>query len=229
MELYPFTAGNQIKTYISQIMRVFSGFQYDKGDGTLGRIPLVYGGMQRVVAGVLSSTGNIHQAQRAPIMALNMSGIELLAEGKRSPLHEEYVPNLAVDPTARTAASRIIGPSFQLGIELGVYASSITELFEIVEQILLIFNPRVTINVDTTVASGAYLTEISLVSIEPEISYPLGQDASVAMITLNFSVPIRLRYPHGNDDIIIKSITSNVMSSDGGEVDLTGKIETKGP
>jgi hypothetical protein len=228
MELYPFTAGNQIKTYISQIMRVFSGFQYDTGDGVLDRIPLVYGGMQRIVAGILSKTGNIHQTQRAPIMALNMTGIELLAEGKRSPLHAEYVPNLAVDPTARTVASRIIGPSFQLGIELGVYASTITELFEIVEQILLIFNPRVTINVDTTVASGAYLTEISLVSIEPEVNYPLGQDASIAMMTLNFSAPIRLRYPHGNDDIIIKSITANVVSNEGGEVDLTDKITSTG-
>lgn len=221
MQLYPYTSGNQFKTYISQVMRVFSGFQYDTGDGVLARIPLVYGGMQRVVAGILSNAGDMHQSSRVPMMALNLSGIELLPEGKRSPLHEEYVPNLAVDPTARTVASRIIGPSFLLSLELGVYASSNTELFDIIEQILLIFNPRVTINVDTTVASGAYLSEISLISIEPEINYPLGTDTSVAMTTLRFTVPVRLRYPHGNDDILIKSITANVISTEGGDPDLT--------
>jgi hypothetical protein len=220
MELYPYTKGEQFKTYLSQVMRVFSGFQYDAGDGELRRIPVIYGGMHRIVANVLQKQDPFGNTQ-IPLMAVNLRSIDLDQSNKRNARHVDYIPNLMQPVEKRTIAARATyGHHYLMGIDLSIYASSNSELFEILEQLLLIFNPRVTINVDTNVVSGSYLSEISLSSIQSEIQYPLGAEKQIVMMTLGFNVPVRLTYPHvadaaasDVDDIhttILKTITTNV-------------------
>lgn len=215
MELYPYSGdGQQFKTYISQIMRVFSGFQVSDGDGGLKRIPIVYGGMSRIVASVLSNQQDNWANNRVPLLAINLVGIEPDNMGKRSPRHEDDVANLMVNGVDRTFSSRIIGPSFIVSFELAIYADTTSQLFEIIEQMFLLFNPRITINVDANVTSGSYLSEITLSSISPDIQYPLGQEKQTVMMQMNFTCPVRLKFPHNSDrDLIIKQITQNMFDS----------------
>jgi hypothetical protein len=216
MELYPYSGdGKQFKTYISQIMRVFSGFQVEaNSNGELKRIPIVYGGMSRIVASILSKDQDGFANNRVPLMAINLVGIEPDSMGKRSPRHEDQVSNLMANGADRTFASRIIGPSFIMNFELSIYADTTSQLFEIIEQLFLLFNPRVTINLDTSVTSGSYLSEISLTSISPDIQYPLGQEKQTVMMQMSFNCPIRLKFPHNADrDLIIKKITQNMFDS----------------
>lgn len=214
MELYPYSGdGKQFKTYISQIMRVFSGFQVEANtDGELQRVPIVYGGMSRIVASILSKDQDKFTNNRIPLMAINLVGIEPDAMGKRSPRHEDDVANLMVTGKERKFSSRIIAPSFIMNFELAVYADSTSQLFEIIEQIFLLFNPRITINVDANVTSGSYLSEITLTSISPDIQYPLGQEKQTVMMQMSFNCPIRLKFPYNSDrDLIIKKITQNMF------------------
>ena len=125
MELYPYSGdGKQFKTYISQIMRVFSGFQVEaNSNGELKRIPIVYGGMNRIVASILSKDQDGFANNRVPLMAVNLVGIDPDSMGKRSPRHEDQVSNLMANGADRTFASRIIGPSFIMNFELSIYAA----------------------------------------------------------------------------------------------------------
>jgi hypothetical protein len=216
MELYPYSGdGKQFKTYISQIMRVFSGFQVEtNSEGELKRVPIVYGGMNRIVASILSKDQDKFTNNIIPLMAINLVGIEPDSMGKRSPRHEDQVANLMTNGADRTFASRLIGPSFIMNFELSIYADTTSQLFEIIEQLFLLFNPRVTINLDTSVTSGSYLSEISLTSISPDIQYPLGQEKQTVMMQMSFNCPIRLKFPHNADrDLIIKKITQNMFDS----------------
>ena len=224
MELYPYREGRQFERYISQFARIFKGFQYDSGDGVIKRIPVVYGNMSRIMAGILSKN-DVHQNNRLPIMAVNMSAVNLDATARRPKHHIDTVSNIAQpDPSLRKASERLIAPGFIMDMELSIYASSTTELFNILEQILLIFNPRITIKVGTNVASGNYLTEVSLESITPELQYPMGSERNIIQLSLNFSMPIRLTYPHDLQDSIIQQINTNIIDENNDKSILEDQI-----
>lgn len=208
---YPFRYDAQIEKYIGQFMRVFSGFQTQDGvmrDGSynLKRVPVVYGNMSRVVANVLQKRSKF-QANRVPMMAVNLSSIDIDTERKTSHHHIDALTN----STNTAATHRVNGPAFNLKMEVAVYASSSTELFSILEQILLIFNPRITIQVDNQILNSDYITEIVLESIQNEIQYPMGPQQQVVMQTLNFNVPIRLRYPYDPNGPYIQEIVANIF------------------
>lgn len=214
--IYPYKYDKQFEKYIGQFMRVFNGFQTKDGvtrDGTdnLKRVPVVYGNMSRIVASVLQKRGTF-QNNRIPMMAVNLQSIEIDAERKKSHQHIDSMMQ-----NTDKAFARLIGPPLNLNMELSIYASSTSELFSIVEQILLVFNPRVTIQVDNNVLNSDYISEISLESINKEIQYPMGTQEQVVMLSMNFKVPVRLRYPHETDAPIIKQIIANILTESAGE------------
>jgi hypothetical protein len=209
--VYPYIYDNQFEKYIGQFMRVFSGFQTKDGvarDGTdhLARIPVVYGNMSRVVASVIQRRG-VLQNNRIPIMAVNLVDVTPDPD-RKTPHHHLDAVTYGDD---QRVVERINGPAFNMRLELSVYASSQTEMFSIVEQILLVFNPRITIQVDNNAMNSDYLTEILLESIQKDIQYPLGMDQQVVMMNFNFLVPVRLRYPYNPDGASIQQITLQIL------------------
>lgn len=234
MSLYPYRESKQIEEYILQFMRVFSGFQVRDGVERNGefvtkRVPVVYGNMSRVVAEKLNKRDYLNN-NKIPMLAANLLGIAPDPANKKSPHYEEErsIPTNNLErPTE--VVQRLSGPPFILTLELGIYASSLTELMQLLEQILLIFNPRVTIQTSSKLLDGDYITEISLESIQSEIQYPMGTEKRVCMQTLTFSVPFRLKYPRGTNDKIIEQIIANVKDDSDTDIfidTLTGDIET---
>lgn len=211
--VYPYKFDNQFERYIGQFMRVFSGFQTQDGvirDATNPprRVPIVYGNMSRVVATVLQNRDSFN-SNMVPMMAINLEGIEIDVQRKKPSAH---IDSVAVERNAgNVGLRRLIGPPFIMNMSVSIYASSTTELFSILEQILLIFNPRITIQVDNKEANSDYITEISLRAIQPEFQYPMGTSKEVVMLTLNFEVPVRLRYPYDIENNVINSIALNIF------------------
>lgn len=208
--VYPFKKSDQFKNYIAQFMRVFTGFQYDAGNNTVKQIPVRYGGMDRIAATVLSNRDFLTNGT-LPMFAANLIGIQKDEENKRSQFHVDNIPNLTKPVAERTVTNRIIGPALIMNMGLSIYASSLTELMQIVEQIMLLFNPRITIAVDTMALNGDYLTDITLEDMQPEIQMPMGTESRVVMMELTFSMPIRLKYPTTDTDNIIKEIRARVI------------------
>lgn len=208
MALYPYRSGQQFKRAISQFMRVFSGFQVPVNE-EMRRIPVVYGGMDRVVASVLQQRDHLTN-QRIPMFAVNLTGMSIDVNNKRSPKHIDSIAT--VDPiTSRKAVTRMIGPPYLLNFEVNIIASSNTELYEILEQVLLIFNPRVSIFLDSVAKNSDFITEIILENVQSEIQYPMGTDNRLVQMGLTFNVPMRLRYPYEEKDNIIKDIRINLL------------------
>ncbi len=216
--LYPYRYGKQFEKYLAQFGRVFSGFQVQDGvvrDGTYDpytrRVKLVYGSMSRIVATLLNKRESFSNGT-LPLMAFNLTGIERDNENKKNSRHVDHISfrNTRGDIQAY---ERLIGPAFVMNIELSIYASSTTELFSLVEQILLIFNPRITIQTDTSVFNSDYITEIELESIDNEINYPMGQEARVVQQSMNFRVPVRLSYPTNTDASYIEEIRARIFAS----------------
>lgn len=226
MAVYPYRKTDQISKYILQILRVFSGFQVQDGvvrNGTIKtkRVPVTYGGMSRIVASLISK-GDYLTNNSIPIMAVNVTGLELDPNNKRTHRQaDQRVVNKGSDLPVKVV-NRLSGVPLILNFELSIYASSITEMYELLEQILLIFNPRVVIQKSTDIVDSEYITDVTLEAISNDIQYPMGTDSRLVMQTLSFSAPIRISYPYGETDNVIETITANVKDTN--NVDMIDTI-----
>lgn len=219
-KVYPYRNGKQFERYVGQFARVFTGFQVKDGVARGGEVrtkvvPVVYGGMSRVVATILNKRST-NTTVSIPLIAVNMSGIQVDPDNRRTKHHKDLVSMHGIGKDA--TLERLIGPAFIMSMEASIYASSVVELFEILEQILLIFNPRVTIQTDTKATNADCITEITLRDIQPEIQYPIGDSDRTVMMTLTFDVPVRLIYPSEVDrDSLIHSIHGKIIDENSGD------------
>lgn len=221
MALYNFISDDQIKRCIGQFMRAMSGFQVQYGVDRSGngekltkRVPVVYGEMDRIVASIINKREHFTTQNSIPMMAANLRGIEIDKQNRRPNNHvDDFVMGEGSNPEG--VVRRVFGPPLVLNMDLHMYCSSRTELFQLLEQILLVFNPRVTINIDDNKANADYITEIFLESIDPEATYPIGTDKNTVVLGLSFRVPVRLKYPSGVVDTIIKEIHNRIKDESG--------------
>jgi len=220
--MYPYKYNRQFERYLSQFKRVLSGFQVQDGvlrDGSYNtrRVKVVYGSMSRVVASIFNKTTFTNHT--LPLIGMHLTSIEKDTQNKRNYHHVDHVA-YTDQYGERQAYSRLTGPAFNLMVDVDIYASSHDEMFEIMEQILLIFNPRVTIQVDNHLLNSDYLTEIILESISNDVNYPTGTERQVVQQSLTFRLPIRLSYPMDMDANVIQTIISNIVvdSEDGVDV-----------
>lgn len=230
-EIYEYRRGEQLERHIGQFMRVFAGFQVSDGvqrDGSYltKKVPVVYGNMSRIVASILSKRDFLANPT-LPMMAVNMSGLSPDLDNRRTQHYRDE--RVVSKPDGNLGVlERITGPAFIMNMELSVYASSTTELFDIIEQIVLIFNPRVAIQTSSDLYDADYITEISLTGFQPEMMYPMGTDSPVVMMTLQFDMPMRFKYPKGFGDKIIDQIIANVKSDEVPveTITITGDLDT---
>lgn len=213
--LYPYRYNRQFEKYLSQFKRVLSGFQVRDGVERNGevatrRVKVVYGSMSRVVASVLNKREGFTN-QTLPIIGMHLSGIEKDTQNKKNFHHVDHVAYQNADGDRKSYA-RLMGPAFNLNVSVDIYASSHEEIFSILEQILLIFNPRVAIQVDNSVFNSDYLTEIILESISNDVNYPTGTDSQIVSQNLTFRLPVRLAYPIDLDAPTIQEITARIIS-----------------
>jgi len=66
----------QIRRYVTQFMRIFIGFKYQAGDGTLTSVPVMYGDMTRQVAAIIRENSE-NKLPSVPKIACYITGLEL--------------------------------------------------------------------------------------------------------------------------------------------------------
>ena len=214
-KIYPYVCDDQFDRMIGQFTRAFSGFQVtDRGKPNgLYRVPVVYGAMDRVTAAMINKHGYFKSNRSLPIMAVVNTGIDIDVDRKQSNRHiDNITTEIKVGSTEST--QRIIGPPIKMNMEVSMMCSSKTELYQLLEQILLVFNPRLAVTLDDDKTNTDSVTEIELISLSPEISYPLSTEQSTTICTLSFSFSTRLTYPNGTLNNLILDVQSNVIASD---------------
>lgn len=214
---------HQIEKFIAQIIRAFSVFKVKDGVARNGsfnerKVPVVFGSPSRVAAAIVSNNEKFRNIV-APIMSVALTGINTNPEHNLNRFHESSMPYQREGKM--NAVRRTVGPSLELQIQLTISATSVTELLNLFEQIALVFIPSFTIQKSTDVFDQDYVTTINLESINSDISFPVGIDARLTQMTMDFSVPIRLSHNIQHSGVI-EEIISEVKSSNGeySEVDI---------
>lgn len=208
---------SQIRTYISQFLRIFGGLQVQIGvnrDTTAGNdflsVPVVYGSQDRVVANILGKTHNTFSQPKLPIISGYLTSIDLDPEKRQSKFHTEPMKVRESGETQFKNAVRRMGNPIKLNLDVSIMASNTDQMFQILEQLLLMFSPTLSFQKSDGVLDWSYITRAELVAISNEENVPTSVDERIIVYTLSFLVDAMLNYPAIINDSIITEIQAKI-------------------
>jgi hypothetical protein len=205
---------NQLRAYMLQFVSIFYGLQIQTGKGSCDEqqfitVPTVIGNKDRVVAAIMA--GNTQNKMFSlPTMAVHMSNLSLAPERRRTPGIVDARVTLPVGgifPDDLTVVKRVMPVPYNATMELSIYTSNTQQRDQILEQILVLFNPDLQIQKSDGPFDWTKLTKVELTDIANEENYPSSTDRRIIMWTLTFEMPIYLSVPIGVKDEIVRKIT----------------------
>jgi hypothetical protein len=224
----------QLRAYILQFVSIFHGLQVQTGIGECDvpefiSVPVVIGNKDRVVAAL--SAGNTHNRSFSlPTMAVYLTAIARADERRRAPGMVDQRVTMktgGVFPEDLTTIKRVMPVPYNATMELSIYASNTQQMHQILEQILVLFNPDLQIQKSDGPFDWTKITNVTLEDISNEENYPSGTERRAIVWTLSFTMPIWIGIPMGiKDDLVRKVIIQigDLGSMNVGEVDQDGQL-----
>jgi len=203
----------QIKQYILQFANVFAGLTIKTGKGADGQVttmdaPIVYASKDRVVASI--GAGNTqNRLHTLPLMSCFMTGIEMVPERRKGVGgvdRRTFMPQGGVFLEDVKVAYRLMPIPYDLSFDVHIYASSTDQAFQILEQLLIIFDPTLEIQTSDAPLDWTKLNKIELLGLNNEESQPSGTEKRMIIWTLNFKVEAWLSPPMEVKKNIIEKI-----------------------
>lgn len=208
----------QIKKYIIQFMAIFSDMKVCFGDNDNDRdsnlvpVNIKYGSIDRVVAHVLSEHTQ-NKPLRLPVMAAELIGIELAPEARKGvgTVDRDVTFNRGgTFPDDVRAVYKYQPIPYRMRMELSLLASNNEQLLQMLEQILMIFDPQLQIQTSDQLQDWTRIGTVELDSIGNEINYPSGTDPRVLSYNLTFNFIVYLSPPLNVRNNIIQAIKLRV-------------------
>lgn len=246
----------QIKRYITQLVRMFSGFKYQDGTGRQVTVPILYGDLTRQVGAILRDNSE-NRVPSAPRMAIYLTRLELAKDrlADSTFVSKTHVRERAVSADGTEylntegrnyTVEKLMPTPYTMAVNVDIWSTNTDQKLQILEQILMLFNPSLELQttdnyIDWASVSVVYLDDINWSSR----TIPSGTESEIDVATLGFSLPIYVSPPVkvkrlGVITDIITRIQDNVDSmedteptidiSTGFEVDDAGNVistETK--
>lgn len=203
----------QFRRYIVQFMAIFEGLQCmtgqrDGNPGELINVPIQYGNKDRVVAHILG--GNTQNKPiRLPVMSTNLSGLTLapeLRKGVGSQRRQTFMPLGGQFPDDISTVHYLAPIPYKATMDLSIYVSNTEQRFQILEQILMLFDPTIQIQTSDSAFDWTKITFVELEGINYEDNYPSGTERRMLVTTLTFTMPIYIAAPANLRDQYIKKI-----------------------
>lgn len=225
---------NQLRQYMLQFVAIFAGLKVQTGIGECDvpefiTVPTVIGHKDRVVAALMAGNTK-NRVFSLPTMGVHMSAINLSPERRKVQAYIDQrvtMPVGGVYPTDLTVVKRVMPVPYQLELELAIYSSNLQQRDQILEQILVLFNPDLQIQKSDGPFDWTKLTNVELTGINNEENYPASSDKRIIVWTLNFTMPIFLSIPMGVKDDLVRRVMiqiSNLSTLVLGEVNDDGMI-----
>lgn len=206
---------HQIEKYYIQAMAVFAGLQVMIGknerspdDYKLVSVPIMNGSRDRV-AGWIKGEHTQNKPLRLPMMSANISGLEMapeLRKGVGTVRRESFLPRGGVVPDDIEVVKQYMPVPYNLTLDVSIWASNHQQRYQILEQILSVFDPDIQIQKNDALFDWTKITKMELLAITYEDNYPMGTDSRMLITTLAFVVPIWLSAPANIKSDFIKDI-----------------------
>jgi hypothetical protein len=219
----------QIRRYVTQFMRVFIGFKYKTGDGTLRHVPVMYGDMTRQVASIIKDNSE-NKMSTVPRIACYISGLEMdttrLADA--SFVSKLNISERAWDEVngeveyknfqgAGYTVERLMPTPFKLSMKADIWTSNTDQKLQLMEQILVLFNPSLEIQTTDNYIDWTSLSVIDLATLNfSSRTIPQGNDSEIDICSVEFKMPIYISPPAKVKKLgVIRNIVANVFGETG--------------
>jgi hypothetical protein len=226
----------QLRSYILQFIAIFSGLQVKTGKGECGEsqfisVPCVVGTKDRVVAAIFAGNTQ-NRVFSLPTMSVHLQSIEMAPDRRKVQAYVDQrvtMPVGGVFPNDLTVVKRAMPVPYNATMELTIYASNTQQMHQILEQILVLFNPDIQIQKSDAPFDWTKITKVELTTISNEENYPAGAERRINTWTLTFEMPIFLSIPMGIKDDLVRNIIIQIGTGDFSnvvQVDDNGEIHT---
>lgn len=212
---------NQLRSYLLQFCQIFAGLSVQTGKGECDApefitVPISIGSRDRVVAALMA--GNTQNRPFSlPSMAANMTGLTLAPnrKGVGTIDNRVFLPAGGVYPDDLKLVKRVMPIPYTMNLELAIYASNTNQLHQILEQLLMLFDPILQIQTSDAAFDWTKLTTVELVGINNEENYAPGSDRRILVWTLNFDIPIYISAPVDIKNEIVRKIIIQIGDLEG--------------
>ena len=207
----PYFYDKQLRKYIQQFIRIFAGFQVamhinEEGEVVYQTVPVRYGDVSRMAAHIVRENSE-NMLQTTPFISCHVTGLEVTPERRTYPQYEETMPvyekkyNEATNSYENEigqqyAVKRHQPVPYNLTMQVDLWTSNTEQKLQILEQILVLFNPTLNIHTNNNPLDWSTLSYVELISSTWSMrAIPSGVDDIIDISTLTFTVPVLINPP----------------------------------
>jgi T4-like virus Myoviridae tail sheath stabiliser len=220
----------QVRRYITQTVRAMSNFVVKYGDGTLHRVPVMYGDADRQVASIIRNNSE-NKVNSVPRISVYVSSLALDRDrtsdqtfvGKVN-IRERgtyFDPSTGVESYNQMqgknyTVERLMPTPFSLKMKIDIWSANTDQKLQILEQILVLFNPSLELQTTDNYIDWTSLSVLNLEDITWDSKQvPVGNDTPISIATLTVQAPIWISPPVKvkHLGVITKIITSMYANS----------------
>jgi len=226
----------QLRRYVTQFMRIFIGFKWQAGDGEQKTVPVLYGNMSRQVANIIKENSE-NKLPTVPRVACYITGLEMATDRLADPT---FISKVNIRERRYTDADgdglveyqntqggnytveRLMPTPFKLTMKADIWTSNTDQKLQLLEQILVLFNPSLEIQTTDNYIDWTSLSVVNLGGINfSSQSIPQGADTEIDVCSIEFDMPIYITPPAKVKRLgVVKSIIANMFTEKGDIVNL---------
>jgi hypothetical protein len=223
----------QIRRFLLQFARIFSNFQVEYGRNEMGkndtliRVPVRYGDASRQAQTIIQQN-SANELPSTPLMTFYITDFKYDRPRIQDPTFvgtinvRQRTYDSMTDSYEQTQGNaftidRLMPVPFEATIKLDIWTSNTNQKMQLLEQILVLFNPALEIQstdnyIDWTSLSVLYLDDVNWSSR----SIPVGTENPIDICTLTFKLPMWLSSPAKVKKLgVVERIIMSVFDADG--------------
>ena len=220
----------QIRRYVTQIVRLMSTFGYKDGKGNLVNVPVMYGDLTRQVGSIIRDNSE-NKIPSAPRMAVYITGLEM---DRTRTADSSYVNKLNIRERAfdtngdeylkkegkNYTVERLMPTPYNLTVSVDIWTSNTDQKLQIMEQILMLFNPSLEIQTTDNYVDWTSLSVVNLEGVTwSSRSIPTGTESEIDVATLQLSSPVYISAPAKVKKLgVITNIITAIFADNGIEI-----------
>ena len=217
----------QIRRYLTQLVRMFSGFSYQDGKGQLTTVPVMYGDITRQVGSIIRDNSD-NKMPSAPRMGIYVNSIEMdtnrLADS--SYVSKVNIRERAFDSDGNEylntagknyTVERLMPTPYTLSVNVDLWSTNTDQKLQLMEQILMLFNPSLELQTTDNYLDWTSLSVVNLDSVTwSSRSIPTGTETEIDVCTMTFTTPIFISPP---TKVKRLGVVTDIISRIAGSVD----------
>lgn len=229
------------RRYLEQLVRAFSGFQYQTGFNGNGSpqlviVPCTLAQTNKQVANIIRNNSE-NALISAPRITIWQTGLKYRNEDLQNIGHVDtlQVTERKIDHTTGKYTSergnsytvqRLMPRPFMMEIQVDIWTTNQDQKHQLIEQILPIIVPQFDIQNSQNPLDWAALTMVKFIDFTMSSkTIPVGNDDSLEVATIRLEVPIWFSTPAKvKEQSIIKNIITNIFDEE--TSDFTGNVPT---